>query len=62
MAVMHHLLVEFAQIAHDEWNATGIRKGYMYMADTVTDPRWQRTYGTFGEDPEFISDAIRSHY
>ena len=28
------------------------------MADTATDPRWQRTYGTFGEDPEFISDAI----
>lgn len=52
------LISEFAQIAHDEWDATGIRKGYMYMADTVTDPRWQRTYGTFGEDPEFIADAI----
>ena len=52
------LISEFAKIAHEEWDATGIRKGYMYMADTVTDPRWQRTYGTFGEDPEFISDAI----
>lgn len=52
------LISEFAKIAHDEWNATGIRKGYMYMADTVTDPRWQRTYGTLGEDPAFISDAI----
>jgi beta-glucosidase len=52
------LISQFAQIAHDEWDATGIRKGYMYMADTVTDPRWQRTYGTFGEDPEFISDVI----
>ncbi|OLS37269.1 glycoside hydrolase family 3 protein [Bacillus sp. MRMR6] len=52
------LISQFAQIAHDEWAATGIRKGYMYMADTVTDPRWQRTYGTFGEDPEFISDVI----
>lgn len=52
------LISQFAQIAHDEWDATGIRKGYMYMADCVTDPRWQRTYGTFGEDPEFISDAI----
>ncbi|WHY03115.1 glycoside hydrolase family 3 N-terminal domain-containing protein [Neobacillus sp. DY30] len=52
------LISEFAQIAHDEWDATGIRKGYMYMADTATDPRWQRTYGTFGEDPEFISDVI----
>lgn len=52
------LISQFAKIAHDEWDATGIRKGYMYMADTATDPRWQRTYGTFGEDPEFISDAI----
>ena len=52
------LISQFAQIAHDEWEATGIRKGYMYMADTATDPRWQRTYGTFGEDSEFISDAI----
>ncbi|WP_246001097.1 glycoside hydrolase family 3 protein [Oceanobacillus piezotolerans] len=52
------LISEFARIARKEWDATGIRKGYMYMADVVTDPRWQRTYGTFGEDPEFISDAI----
>ena len=52
------LISQFAQIAHNEWDAVGIRKGYMYMADTATDPRWQRTYGTFGEDPEFISDAI----
>ncbi|MEY2196243.1 glycoside hydrolase family 3 protein [Neobacillus sp. BF23-41] len=52
------LISQFAQIAHDEWDAVGLRKGYMYMADTVTDPRWQRIYGTFGEDPEFISDAI----
>lgn len=52
------LISQFAQIAHDEWDAVGLRKGYMYMADTATDPRWQRTYGTFGEDPVFISDAI----
>ncbi|MCM3742243.1 glycoside hydrolase family 3 C-terminal domain-containing protein [Oceanobacillus luteolus] len=52
------LINEFARIAKKEWNATGLRKGYMYMADVVTDPRWQRTYGTFGEDPEFVSDVI----
>lgn len=52
------LISQFAEIAHDEWNATGLRKGYMYMADCVTDPRWQRTYGTFGEDLEFICDVI----
>nr|WP_278187285.1 MULTISPECIES: glycoside hydrolase family 3 N-terminal domain-containing protein [Bacillaceae] len=52
------LISRFAEIARAEWDAVGIRKGYMYMADTVTDPRWQRIYGTFGEDPEFISDVI----
>ncbi|WP_138415987.1 glycoside hydrolase family 3 protein [Aquibacillus sediminis] len=52
------LISEFVKTARKEWVATGIRKGYMYMADVVTDPRWQRTYGTFGEDPAFISDAI----
>ena len=53
------LISEFASVAKKEWNATGLRKGYMYMADVVTDPRWQRTYGTFGEDPEFVSDVIK---
>ncbi|WP_143833718.1 glycoside hydrolase family 3 protein [Oceanobacillus senegalensis] len=52
------LINQFASIARKEWDAIGLRKGYMYMADVVTDPRWQRTYGTLGEDPEFIADAI----
>lgn len=52
------LISEFAAIARQEWHAVGIRKGYMYMADVATDPRWQRIYGTFGEDPEFVSDVI----
>jgi beta-glucosidase len=30
----------------------------MYMADVVSDPRWQRTYGTFGEDPALISEIF----
>ena len=28
------------------------------MADCATDPRWFRTYGTFGEEPELISEII----
>ncbi len=51
------LFSEFASTAREEWTATGIRKGYMYMLDTLTDPRWQRAYGTFGESTELISDA-----
>ena len=52
------LISDFAEIARGEWDASGIKKGYMYMADVTTDPRWQRTYGTLGERPEFITDAI----
>jgi beta-glucosidase len=49
----------FADIARQEWTATGIRKGYMYMADLATEPRWQRTNGTFGEDAKLAADMIR---
>lgn len=54
------LVDRFADCIRREWNACGLRKGYMYMADCATDPRWQRTYGTFGEDPALIS-AIFEH-
>ena len=52
------LIADFAEKSRQEWVASGLRKGYMYMADTVTDPRWFRTSGTFGEDPEFNARAI----
>ena len=51
MQVTDHL----ADAIRESWEACGLRKGYMYMLDCVTDPRWQRTYGTFGEDPALIS-------
>ncbi len=50
---------EFAEIAAKEWSAVGLRKGYMYMADLSTEPRWQRTEGTFGEDADWTSNMIR---
>lgn len=49
----------FANVARQEWVATGIRKGYMYMADLATEPRWQRTNGTFGEDAQLAGKMIR---
>lgn len=51
---------KWAEAIRRSWNACGLRKGYMYMADCMTDPRWQRTFGTFGEDPQLICD-IMSH-
>ena len=52
------IIDRWADCIRREWNATGMKKGYMYMADVVTDPRWQRTYGTFGEDPELIASIM----
>nr|NLI49473.1 glycoside hydrolase family 3 protein [Propionibacterium sp.] len=48
----------FAEAVRTEWLACGLRKGYLYMADVVTDPRWQRIYGTFGESPELVAEIV----
>jgi beta-glucosidase len=52
------LTMEFADIARQEWAAVGIRKGYMYMADLATEPRWSRVNGTFGENAEWVAKMI----
>jgi beta-glucosidase len=52
------LVREFADIARQEWTAVGIRKGYMYMADLSTEPRWQRIEGTFGENADWVAKMI----
>ncbi|GAB2606212.1 glycoside hydrolase family 3 protein [Spirosoma areae] len=49
---------EFADIARQEWAAVGLRKGYMYMADLATEPRWQRIEGTFGENADWVGRII----
>ena len=61
MAAMRDLELTraFAEIAAKEWTAVGIRKGYMYMADLATEPRWQRIEGTFGEDADLSASMIR---
>jgi len=50
---------EFAEIAREEWASVGLRKGYMYMADLATEPRWQRVEGTFGENADLAASMIR---
>jgi len=49
---------KWADCIKREWNGCGLKKGYMYMADVLTDPRWQRGYGTFGEDPTLVSQIM----
>ncbi|AMB99060.1 hypothetical protein AWM75_03160 [Aerococcus urinaehominis] len=53
------VVADFAEAGHEEFLAANIRKGYMYMVDTATDPRWFRTSGTFGENPEQISKIAK---
>ena len=52
------IIRDFARTGRQEFFASGLRKGYMYMADCATDPRWFRTFGTFGENPDQISEII----
>lgn len=49
---------QFAEMARQEWASVGLRKGYMYMADLATEPRWQRIEGTFGEDPKLAAEVM----
>lgn len=49
---------QFADMARQEWASVGLRKGYMYMADLATEPRWQRIEGTFGEDPQLAAETM----
>lgn len=52
------VIESFAAHSRREWVSSGLRKAYMYMADVFTDPRWFRGQGTFGEDPQFIAQAM----
>lgn len=52
------LMETFGKEIAKEWRAGGIHKLYGYMADLASEPRWSRFNGTFGEDPELISDYI----
>ena len=45
----------FGDIARQEYLAVGIRTALHPMADLATEPRWCRTNGTFGEDPELAA-------
>jgi beta-glucosidase len=53
------LVREFADFSRQEWAAVGLRKGYMYMADLATEPRWSRVNGTLGENPDWVAKMMR---
>lgn len=46
---------EFGDIARREYLAVGLRMAIHPMADIASDPRWTRTAGTFGADPDVVA-------
>ena len=54
------LVREFGQIAAKELRAIGLRCLLGPMADTSTEPRWNRINGTFGEDANLNATLIKA--
>ena len=55
------LVKEFANVARQEYLATGIRLALHPMADLATEPRWGRSNGTFGEDAELSAMMTKAY-
>ena len=43
----YNIIKDFSNIVKQEFMASGIRKGYMYSADIMTDAKWARNNETF---------------
>lgn len=50
------LVREFADIVRREYVAVGIRAALHPTLDLATEPRWARQAGTFGSDPELVTE------
>lgn len=55
------LVEEFGRIASREYRALGIATALSPQADLGTEPRWFRTYGTFGESSALAADMVRAY-
>ena len=51
----YSMVSEYAALDREMWVAQGIRQMYGPQIDCVTDPRWPRNSGTYGEVPEVIA-------
>ncbi len=61
-ATFNPALVEhFGRIASLEYRALGIATALSPQADLGTEPRWNRFYGTFGEDSDLATDLTRAY-
>ena len=55
------LVREFGDISRQEYLALGIRLALHPMADLATEPRWFRSYTTFGEDADLSAKLIKAY-
>ena len=55
------LVKEFGDIERQEYLALGIRLALHPMADLATEPRWFRTYTTFGEDANLSAKLTKAY-
>lgn len=51
----------FGEIASQEYRALGITTALSPQVDIATDPRWNRTSGTFGENPYLSADMALAY-
>jgi len=56
-----NLVREFGDIERQEYLALGIRLALHPMADLATEPRWFRTYTTFGEDANLSAKLVQAY-
>jgi beta-glucosidase len=50
------LVREFGDMARQEYVAVGIRAALHPTLDLATEPRWARQAGTFGQDPDLVTE------
>lgn len=55
------LVREFGDISRQEYLALGIRLALHPMADLATEPRWFRSYTTFGEDADLSAKLTKAY-
>lgn len=55
------LVRKFGSIAATEYRALGISTALSPQVDLATEPRWNRSSGTFGENPKLSADMARAY-
>ncbi|MEG2947693.1 MAG: glycoside hydrolase family 3 N-terminal domain-containing protein, partial [Bacteroidales bacterium] len=55
------IVEQFGRIIAIEYRALGIATALSPQIDLATEPRWNRFYGTFGEDPTLTTDMARAY-